>query len=254
MLFDEYAEKLYGINTQEGTAQAADEDDDSLDIEASIRKEIGSLKAPREKGADQIFKEIRTKEDCLLFMRTNPPVKPVELVKYICTDIKSSADGKTRKTRYLNRLTPVTIMGRATMSGVEDVARQVLSEHFVLRPAEEQSETGKTGSPQGQEASPEYSYAIRPSLRNHNLLKRDDVIHRIASLVDPRHKVSLGNPDKVILVDIYQTVCGMSIVDGDWDELKRYNLTELYNQAEKTKTPAVQDTTEDKSSSAGSDG
>ena len=39
----------------------------------------------------------------------------------------------------------------------------------------------------------------------------------------------------------------MSIVDGDWDELKRYNLTELYNQAEKTKTPAVQDTTEDKS-------
>ena len=157
LLADQYAEKLYGINTQEGTAQAADEDDDSLDIEASIRKEIGSLKAPREKGADQIFKEIRTKEDCLLFMRTNPPVKPVELVKYICTDIKSSADGKTRKTRYLNRLTPVTIMGRATMSGVEDVARQVLSEHFVLRPAEEQSETGKTGRPQGQEASPEYS-------------------------------------------------------------------------------------------------
>jgi tRNA acetyltransferase TAN1 len=23
----------------------------------------------------------------------------------------------------------------------------------------------------------------------------------------------------------------MSVVDGDWDELKRYNLTELYSQA-----------------------
>ena len=28
-----------------------------------------------------------------------------------------------------------------------------------------------------------------------------------------------------------QTVCGMSVVDGDWDELKKYNMTELYNQA-----------------------
>lgn len=28
-----------------------------------------------------------------------------------------------------------------------------------------------------------------------------------------------------------QTVCGLSVVDGDWDELKKYNMTELYNQA-----------------------
>lgn len=28
-----------------------------------------------------------------------------------------------------------------------------------------------------------------------------------------------------------QTVCGISVVDGDWDALKRYNLTELYSQA-----------------------
>lgn len=29
-----------------------------------------------------------------------------------------------------------------------------------------------------------------------------------------------------------QNACGMSIVDGDyWNELKKYNLTELYSQA-----------------------
>lgn len=63
--------------------------------------------------------------------------------------------------------------------------------------------------------------------------------------------MNLGAPDKVILVDIYQvsslplplsiinntkcitaqTVCGFSVVPGDWDSLKRYNLTELYKQA-----------------------
>jgi hypothetical protein len=25
-----------------------------------------------------------------------------------------------------------------------------------------------------------------------------------------------------------QTVCGLSVVPGDWERLKRYNLTELY--------------------------
>lgn len=32
-----------------------------------------------------------------------------------------------------------------------------------------------------------------------------------------------------------QAVCGMSVVDGDWDELKRYNLTELYAQGQKAR-------------------
>ena len=33
----------------------------------------------------------------------------------------------------------------------------------------------------------------------------------------------------------------MSVVDGDWNELKKYNLTELYSQAAKNSTPAKQD-------------
>jgi tRNA acetyltransferase TAN1 len=48
-------------------------------------------------------------------------------------------------------------------------------------------------------------YAIRPTFRNHNTLKRDFVIHAIAGLInDKRHRVNLEAPDKVILVDIYQ--------------------------------------------------
>lgn len=29
-----------------------------------------------------------------------------------------------------------------------------------------------------------------------------------------------------------QTVCGISVIPGDWEALKRYNLTELYKQAD----------------------
>jgi len=47
-------------------------------------------------------------------------------------------------------------------------------------------------------------YAIRESIRNNKSLKRDAIIQLIASLIGERHKVNLGSPDKVILVDIYQ--------------------------------------------------
>ena len=77
------------------------------------------------------------------------------------------------------------------------------------------------------------------------------------------HKVNLTSPDRVIIVEIYQvrrgltrvpamgrcidiisrllthvsqTVCGMSVVGGDWEELKRFNLAELYQT---TKPPPV---------------
>lgn len=52
--------------------------------------------------------------------------------------------------------------------------------------------------------SDKLQYAIRPTIRNHSLLKRDVVINSIANLIDKSHKVSLTNPDKVILVELYQ--------------------------------------------------
>jgi len=51
---------------------------------------------------------------------------------------------------------------------------------------------------------------------------------------ESHHKVNLTKPDKVILVEIYQSVCGMSVVDGDWETLKRFNLAELNKLAPKS--------------------
>lgn len=91
-------------------------------------------------------------------------------------------------------------------------------------------------------------YCIRLSSRAHSTLKRDDIIKQVAGLIGPRHKVNLTSPDKVILIEIFQvcssfacrfqrgsqqrqTFSGMSVVDGDWDSLKRYNIRELYETA-----------------------
>lgn len=83
-------------------------------------------------------------------------------------------------------------------------------------------------------------YAIRHNIRNHETFKSDAVVQKIASIVDTRHKVNLGKPDKVILVEIFQYFCGVSVVDGgEWEELKRYNLNALYGASGKQKSNSV---------------
>jgi hypothetical protein len=49
-------------------------------------------------------------------------------------------------------------------------------------------------------------FAIRVNSRNHNVLKRDDIIRRVASVVGPGHKVDLKNYDLLILIELYK-VC-----------------------------------------------
>ncbi|KAI1478570.1 hypothetical protein F4774DRAFT_385371 [Daldinia eschscholtzii] len=219
-LCEEYGEKLYGIKRQDPAEAKEDEEDDD-DIEASIKKEVQEMK-PASKPKGSTFEPMRMDLDCLLFIRTKTPVDPVALVQQICKDAKEVTEKSQRRSRFINRFTPITLTAKATEAGVEEVAKNVLAKHFQLADEDEQTEVPKAEA---------YSYAIRPSFRAHNTLKRDDVIKKVASLIAPRHKVNLTSPDKVILIDIYQTFCGMSVVDGDWDSLKRYNLHEIYLSA-----------------------
>jgi tRNA acetyltransferase TAN1 len=233
--------------------------------------------------------------DCLLYVKTQPPVDPVAFVRRICEDARRCGDlPGLMRCRYVNRLTPVSVMGKASENGLVEVAREALKEWFDLGGKQEvegkakstvEGESASDGdgkkdaaeadseAPVSEEAGSEKKpftvsyilvlhilhslrltpaqFAIRPTIRNHSNLKRDVVINTVAGLINnDLHKVNLTLPDKVILIDIYQvstevhspstatertsnsrqSVCGMSVVDGDWDELKRYNLTELYTQ------------------------
>ncbi|KAF2997516.1 hypothetical protein E8E14_002599 [Neopestalotiopsis sp. 37M] len=220
---DEYGEKVYGLKREDDDEVADDNNSDGEDgdIEASIQKELESFKTKaKSRRENSAFAPMRINMDCLLFVKTKPPVEPREVVRRICEDAKLATDRAQRKSRFINRFTPITLMGRASENGVLETAKTVLAEHFQLAGVDEQP----TDEEQGQGPS----YAIRYTSRAHNVLKRDDVIKKIAGLIGPHHKVNLTAPDKVILVEVFQTFCGMSVVEGDFESLKRYNLNELY--------------------------
>lgn len=129
---------------------------------------------------------MRLDTQCLVFFQTQDPVEPVSFIRAICEDLDSEL---TRAhSRFVQRLTPMTLMGKATETGLAKLARDVLAPHFHAPDV-----TGK-------------KFAIRPNLRNHKVLTRDAVIQQVASIVGPGHKVDLKNYDVLILVEIYKVI------------------------------------------------
>lgn len=117
-----------------------EDDEDAGDIEASIEKELASMAQPKPK-TKQTFTPIGTGLDCVFFMKTVKPVEPLKLVTKACQDAKDCPDPMQRKTKYINRLTPIFDTDKATDKGIERVARTVMESHFELK-----SESGEDAS------------------------------------------------------------------------------------------------------------
>nr|XP_036579663.1 THUMP domain-containing protein [Colletotrichum truncatum]KAF6787272.1 THUMP domain-containing protein [Colletotrichum truncatum] len=235
LLCEEYGKILYGLVPP---GENVESDDDVEDIEESIKKELDGMNSASKTKAKRSFKVIRAGIECVFFMKTRDPINPVELCRRICQDASTCSDMKERKTKYINRLTPVSALDKASENGVVRVARKALAPWFSLVA---DGDTGVGEVPVGdggptvpqndaeQESKPEYTYAIRPSIRSNSSIERDSLIKQVASVVNTRHKVNLNSPDKVILVDVFQSYCSIGVIEGsDWDGLKKLNINELY--------------------------
>ncbi|KAF2500532.1 hypothetical protein BU16DRAFT_249760 [Lophium mytilinum] len=208
-LFEEYATKLYGASHDAAAAESGDAEDGEADIEAEIQQELEAIRKPTE---EPLFTQIKIETECLVFFKTRPPIEPVSFVHAICKDAANSAGQK--QSRFIKRLTPMTVMGKATDKGIDEMAAEVLKPHF---------HTPGTGAKK---------FAIRPTLRN-NKTDRLVLIKRVAEAVGPGHPVDLTSPDVTVLVEVYQNVCGMSVVGSDYEQLKRYNIAEIYEPTAK---------------------
>ena len=188
---------------------------EELDIEASVAAELDALKP--KPGNKEPWAMITLDIPCVSFIRlsqTPTPVEPVALVHRICSDAASAS--ATKRSRYIKRLTPMTLIKKSLGGGLESLCTAILPKQF---------------GP----GTPACKFAIRPTVRNkNNQLNRDVVIKVVADEVAKlgEHTVDLTNYDKCILVDVYRNVVGMSVVGKEYEELKRYNLAEIYEPSE----------------------
>ncbi|XMA13886.1 hypothetical protein WAI453_006677 [Rhynchosporium graminicola] len=231
VMFEECAERFYGIKS------GPDEDEEGEDdIEASIQKELAAM--DNKQSTTRLFSPVHLDMPCVLFFKTSPRIEPVDFVHRICKEIATKPG--VRKMKYINRLTPMTLMAKATEKGLQELGTTILQKHFIM--AAGVDDGSKSGAENASEEMPHSSYAIRPTTRAHTApLKRDSVIKSIAESISKEHNVNLTTPDKVILVEIFQSVCGMSVVGSDWEELKRFNLSALYDREKTPKEKAISD-------------
>jgi tRNA acetyltransferase TAN1 len=140
----QYGRKLFGIDAGAGTGNdwgdAADEEPE--DIEAAIEKEIAALK-PANKPKSGPFDLLRMNVDCVLFMRTRLPVDPLRLVREVCQDASVLADRSQWRSRFINKLTPISYTAKATEKGLEELVEKILPGHFRL--AKNETKTTASG-------------------------------------------------------------------------------------------------------------
>jgi len=148
----QYVDKVYGVRAPEGGADS--DGQEGGDIEAAIDKELGALKSSGAGAKDgRSFTPTRLNLDCLLFVKTRAPIEPVDFVKTICQGVKEAAASQAggRRSRYLNRLTPITLTGKVADKGIEETARAVLANWFDLKT---EGSAEQAPSSEGDEAVP----------------------------------------------------------------------------------------------------
>ncbi|EEH04742.1 THUMP domain-containing protein [Histoplasma capsulatum G186AR] len=108
------------------TQQVEKEDDD---IEAQIRKEIDDMKPNKSTKKDSnTFQAVKLDIPCLSFIKIDKTLDPVQIAHRICKD--ASEDPAKKRSRWIQRITPVTLTQKVLGGGLEQLSREVLKPHF----------------------------------------------------------------------------------------------------------------------------
>ncbi|KAH7586337.1 THUMP domain profile [Nakaseomyces glabratus] len=206
ILLEEKIEELYG------ESEVADSDvDEAGSIEDEVAKELAQLKKNKDdQDKKQLLKAIDLQCECVVFFKTRKPVNPTTLVKAIIDDF-SNPESKVKRTRYIQKLTPITYSCNATKEQFQKLIDQVVEPAF--------------------KSDQSYKFAVEVTRRNFNTMERMDIINTVVSTVmkHGHHKVDLKNYDKVIMVECFKNNIGMSVLDNDYSKKhKKYNLQQIY--------------------------
>ena len=121
---------------------------DEVDIEAEISREVEGMKSLK---SARVFQPVKVDVQCgmlffhstpsldinnnlVMFFKTREPVQPVPLVHRICSDAFESPN--TKRSRWVKRLTPMMMMGKATEKGLQEVCMKVLGPSFHVEGAQ----------------------------------------------------------------------------------------------------------------------
>jgi len=197
-LLNEYADLLYPEEEKEEVKEEALVSD-------ILAKELATLNE-KEKAGERRFYCLNTNVKGVIFIRfVDERIQPVSFVSHILNDLKKTG---AKKTRFAVRLVPVEKTCAANIDKVLGIAEDLLRPHFT--------------------AANIKTFAVVFKSRHTDQVPRGEVISGIVRAVGMPHKVELGRPDVVILVEVFQKACGVAVVpNGEYHGLQEFNIRKL---------------------------
>ena len=128
--------------------------------------------------------------------------------KAVLEQVVTSGDSCSR---FLVRLIPLQVTCFAGLEEMMTAATGLLEEHF------------------GQ-GVPNRTFMIAMKRRNNPGFDRDAAISRLAGAIGARHTVNMKDPERVLLVEVFQSFCGLSVLEN-FSTLRDYNIRQLQDAA-----------------------
>ncbi|KAF9223739.1 hypothetical protein BS17DRAFT_672848, partial [Gyrodon lividus] len=210
-LFESLASELWPIEGRDLTeGHGASEDEDlSGDLEAQVARELAAIKRPR---VEKRFANCQTNTPCVVFISCRPPVDPVKLIVTHAENVQKT--GVTR-TKYTHRLIPVSGSCVANLPEIHSACRRTFAPFFAHDEGTDPPQTHK--------------YKIELRIRNHSTLTRMDIIEEVAKCMPDNYTVDLDDPEVFVLVEVFKSVCGVSVL-RDYYKLQKFNVMTLSNE------------------------
>lgn len=204
-LFDSVASGLWPSDeqrTSDADSESDPEEGHDLSIEAQIANEVSAIKCPK---AEPRFTNCQTNTPCVVFISCKPPVDPVKLVMKLVEDVEVTG---VVRSRCIHRLVPVSGSCGANLPEIQALCRTIIEPFF------------------SQHLNKKFKYKIELRVRNHSVISRPDIIQHIAQCVPEGHTVELTDPEIFILVEVFKSICGISVVE-DYYAHQKFNMTEI---------------------------
>jgi len=165
-----------------------------------VAKHVGKLEeAPGISSSAEV--QIKNNNTC----STNPPWDPISTVRLIMSDIDNDSNKAVPRSRFVTRMIPIQATCFASSEELTLTTKELLDRYL--------SRTTK-------------SFAIVTKRRHCSNLDRNTVIKIVGDAVVrlvPNCKVQLDKPDVTVMVEICNTLCGISVIENLKD-CRNFNL------------------------------
>ncbi|GLD95559.1 hypothetical protein PINS_up004236 [Pythium insidiosum] len=228
-LLNDVADKYFPQSNKETESEDEGKDDqekekdektDASNVQKLLADEIAALKQDAKQRKTGRFTALDTGvKGVLLFQILDSNISAVALVTKILEEVEAT---KEFPSRFINRVIPLEKIGYSSLEDIKTIAEPLIKDFIAAYQADDATK----------DVPIEYSVEIKR--RNCTGLESREVIDALAALVGTDHKVNLTTPNVVLLVEVFRTTFGMSIVTN-FHKYRKFNVRSIIEPPVSTK-------------------